>query len=155
MEDDLRALVGDRRDCSAPTILPTQVREKGEIRNDPLQPCHAARRAGRHLWTAAFFLRSDRGESQQGRIPDTKAVQCKLEGYDAGLAVCTATAELHARLRFFHWPLEFPEVFAHGGFDVVLCNPPWERIKLQQEEFFSTRDSRIAVRAECSGAECA
>ena len=26
---------------------------------------------------------------------------------------------------FFHWPLRFPEVFAKGGFDVVLGNPPW------------------------------
>jgi hypothetical protein len=27
---------------------------------------------------------------------------------------------------------------------VVLCNPPWERIKLQEEEFFATRDKEIA-----------
>jgi hypothetical protein len=27
--------------------------------------------------------------------------------------------------RFFHFPLEFPDViFEHGGFDVVLGNPP-------------------------------
>ena len=32
--------------------------------------------------------------------------------------------------RAFHWPLEFPDVMQHGGFDVVLGNPPWERIKL-------------------------
>ncbi len=46
---------------------------------------------------------------------------------------------------FFHWPLEFPEVFADGGFDAILSNPPWERIKLQgAEEFFAVRDERIA-----------
>ena len=27
--------------------------------------------------------------------------------------------------RFFHWPLEFPEVFAADGFDCVLGNPPF------------------------------
>ena len=43
----------------------------------------------------------------------------------------------HARV--FHWPLAFPQVFAGGGFDCVLGNPPWERIKLQEEEFFATR----------------
>ena len=48
---------------------------------------------------------------------------------------------------FFHWPLEFPEVFAAGGFDVVLSNPPWERIKLQEQEFFAARDARIATAA--------
>ena len=46
--------------------------------------------------------------------------------------------------RAFHWHLEFPDVMERGGFDVVLSNPPWERIKLQQQEFFATRDTDIA-----------
>ena len=49
---------------------------------------------------------------------------------------------------FFHWPLEFPEVFADGGFDAILSNPPWERIKLQEQEFFAVRDARIASAAD-------
>ena len=40
--------------------------------------------------------------------------------------------------------LAFPEVFARGGFDVVLGNPPWERIKLQEQEFFASRSPEIA-----------
>jgi hypothetical protein len=44
----------------------------------------------------------------------------------------------------FHWPLAFPQVFAQGGFDCVLGNPPWERIKLQEEEFFAIRHRDIA-----------
>jgi len=43
-----------------------------------------------------------------------------------------------------HWPLAFPQVFAQGGFDCVLGNPPWERIKLQEEEFFATRHRDVA-----------
>ena len=31
-----------------------------------------------------------------------------------------------------------------GGFDVVLGNPPWERIKLQEQEFFAAREPEIA-----------
>ena len=46
--------------------------------------------------------------------------------------------------RAFHWPLEFPEAFTAGGFDVVLGNPPWERVKLQEREFFASRDAEIA-----------
>jgi len=46
--------------------------------------------------------------------------------------------------RFFHWHLEFPEVFADGGFDCVLGNPPWERIKIQEKEFFASRDPDVA-----------
>lgn len=44
----------------------------------------------------------------------------------------------------FHWPLEFSDVMAAGGFDVVLGNPPWERIKLQEQEFFAAREPEIA-----------
>ena len=46
----------------------------------------------------------------------------------------TAIAE---RERFFHWTLEFPEVFqeapgehpASAGFDAIVCNPPWEMLR--------------------------
>ena len=44
----------------------------------------------------------------------------------------------------FHWELAFPHVFARGGFDVVLGNPPWERVKLQEQEFFARREPSIA-----------
>ena len=44
----------------------------------------------------------------------------------------------------FHWELAFPDVFARGGFDVVLGNPPWERVKLQEQEFFASREPSIA-----------
>jgi len=39
---------------------------------------------------------------------------------------------------FFHWPLEYPEVFARArpGFDVVLANPPWEKLKVERHDFF-------------------
>ena len=47
--------------------------------------------------------------------------------------------------RLFHWELAFPQVFARGGFDVVLGNPPWERVKLQEQEFFAKREPSIAT----------
>ncbi len=48
--------------------------------------------------------------------------------------------------QFLHWHLTFPEVFGRegGGFDVVLGNPPWERIKLQEAEWFAERRPDIA-----------
>lgn len=45
----------------------------------------------------------------------------------------------------FHWWLAFPQVAAKGGFAVMLGNPPWERIKLQEEEFFATRSPLVAI----------
>ena len=53
-------------------------------------------------------------------------------------------ATVAQQARAFHWPLEFPDVIQRGGFDVVLGNPPWERIKLQEQEFFASRDPEIA-----------
>ena len=45
----------------------------------------------------------------------------------------------------FHWWLAFPQVAAKGGFSVMLGNPPWERIKLQEEEYFATRSPLVAM----------
>jgi hypothetical protein len=47
---------------------------------------------------------------------------------------------LRDELRFFHWELEYPEVFAAGGFDAIVGNPPWEIRKPSSQEFFSAVD---------------
>ncbi len=51
-------------------------------------------------------------------------------------------AEVAARERFFHWELEFPDVFREpgAGFDAVLGNPPWDIAKPVSKEFFSNID---------------
>ncbi len=96
-----------------------------------------------HLWTAAFFLPKTKANAEW--IPTTDTVRRYVNnpgaahGFQVGLAY-----EAAAQGDYFHWPLEFPDVFARGGFDVVLGNPPWERIKLQEKEFFATRDTQIA-----------
>ena len=51
---------------------------------------------------------------------------------------------LSREYQFFHWHLAFPEVFARGGFDCVLGNPPWERVKIQEKEWFAERSPSIA-----------
>jgi hypothetical protein len=53
--------------------------------------------------------------------------------------------ELRGRLRFFHWPLGFPEAIAVGGFDCVIGNPPWEVLQLNEEEYFAARSPSIAA----------
>jgi len=97
-----------------------------------------------NLWTAAFFVELTPESEREIRIPTSEILSSYL---DTGAADARATGYswlLAQRNAFFHWPLEFPEVFVQGGFDVVIGNPPWERIKLQEEEFFAARDSSIA-----------
>ncbi|NJL11293.1 MAG: hypothetical protein HC908_17205 [Calothrix sp. SM1_7_51] len=59
------------------------------------------------------------------------------------LPIIDAANKLASEKRFFHWSLEFPEVFERGGFDCVLGNPPWDQLQLDPREFFANRDSKI------------
>ena len=94
------------------------------------------------LWTAAFFAPKRPDTYEQ--VPTTQDLLDAGEGRPVRQPVSEAARTLAAEHRFFHWHLEFPEVFARGGFDCVLGNPPWERIKLQEQEFFASRDPKIA-----------
>jgi hypothetical protein len=46
----------------------------------------------------------------------------------------------------FHWVLEFAEVYSDGGFDVLLGNPPWDRLKPLRDDFFSKYDEVFRTR---------
>ena len=53
--------------------------------------------------------------------------------------------------RFLNWQVAFPGIWQdwegptlRGGFDAVIGNPPWDRIKLQQVEWFAARRPEIA-----------
>jgi hypothetical protein len=59
--------------------------------------------------------------------------------------VLNSAAALCRAHSVFHWWLAFPQISAKGGFSVLLANPPWERIKLQEEEFFATRSPLVAM----------
>ena len=59
--------------------------------------------------------------------------------------------------RFFNWQVAFPGVWSEwegarltGGFDAVIGNPPWDRMKLQQVEWFATRHCEIAMAQRAS-----
>lgn len=50
--------------------------------------------------------------------------------------------------RFFHWCVEFPEVFADkGGFDVMCGNPPWDKIKVEDKKWFESNGRPDIVNA--------
>ena len=52
---------------------------------------------------------------------------------------------------FLYWEAAFPGVWQEwqdarpqGGFDAIIGNPPWDRIKLQEVEWFATRSPELA-----------
>ena len=66
---------------------------------------------------------------------------------DTQRAITARVDQLSREYRFFHWHVEFPHIFtgpAGGGFACVIGNPPWERVKLQEQEFFASRNTAIA-----------
>ena len=59
---------------------------------------------------------------------------------------------LVAEERFLNWQLAFPGVWSnwesdelHGGFDAIVGNPPWDRLKLKQVDWFAARRREIAL----------
>ena len=59
--------------------------------------------------------------------------------------------------RFLHWQVAFPGVWSNwnsaeleGGFDAIIGNPPWDKIKLQQVEWFAARRPEIALAQRAS-----
>ena len=85
------------------------------------------------LWCAGWFV----GGRRIARPVFQALVDATtLPGPVAGRLLRSAE-EVAGRERFFHWPLEFPDVFCEdsghprieGGFDAVLGNPPWEMLR--------------------------
>jgi len=97
------------------------------------------------LLLGAYLLPKPEGAANA--IPTSATLYLTLLGDALPAAQQGALAAAQAacsEARVLHWPLAFAQVFASGGFDCVLGNPPWERIKLQEEEFFATRHPDVA-----------
>ena len=110
-----------------------------------------------NLWTAAFFMGLTEDNLQL--LPTTAALSRLVRSsalaqsgedvlkhnYEQSIQdIVDAANKLAKEKRFFHWCLEFPEVFEEGGFSCVLGNPPWEMLQLNPREFFASRNSQIA-----------
>ena len=61
-------------------------------------------------------------------------------------------SSIAGRENFLHWEAAFPGVWRHwqnvrpaGGFDAVIGNPPWDRIKLQEVEWLASRSPELAL----------
>ena len=109
-------------------------------------------------WCAAFVQRKT---DVTRSIAITHAVLENFGADDSSLNLAAAeclVTELTRQYRFFHWHVEFPHIFRvgngaqyidprtgwSGGFSCVIGNPPWEKVELKEQEFFSQRSPEIA-----------
>lgn len=108
--------------------------ERARIYREELEgsPAYRQLKAAMDLWCACWFWPAD--ELEHAPLPTT---------FTAPPEETRRIAErIAARMRFFHWELEFPDVFsAQGsGFDAILGNPPWDTRKPLSKEYFSNID---------------
>jgi hypothetical protein len=71
--------------------------------------------------TAQFFLSLD----DEAKVVTDATFFEMLGGAHRQSQAAAAATGVSAERRFLHWFLEFPEVFAQGGFDCVVGNPPF------------------------------
>ncbi|WP_336879688.1 Eco57I restriction-modification methylase domain-containing protein [Rhodococcus globerulus] len=114
-----------------------------------------AQRQRADAWVAAFVWPLHEDAPQ----PPTNLVLRGMAEGSAPAATLTEVDRLAKEYRFFHWDLEFPEIFHDGepiedgpegwtgGFTCMLGNPPWEHIELKEQEYFAGRDPEIATAA--------
>lgn len=130
-----------------PAETPAEIAAKATAYQACLHEAKDSRMAhAANLLLGAYLL--PKAADNATRIPTSATLYFELmsdnrsEAHQQQLATAQAACEQASVL---HWPLTFPQVFAAGGFDCVLGNPPWERIKLQEEEFFATRHRDVAL----------
>ena len=57
--------------------------------------------------------------------------------------------KLAGRYKFFHWELEFADIFAdHGGFDLILGNPPWLSLEWSSKDVLGDFYPELIIKNE-------
>ena len=118
-----------RRRGGPPTPTPTPwPRSQREWRALLASDAYAHTRLVADAWCAAFLWPKDKAGPVADAAPTTAAWLALRDGEEPPPpALVETTRRIAEDYGLFHWELAFPDVFARGGFDVVLGNPPWER----------------------------
>jgi hypothetical protein len=116
------------------------------------------------LWCSAWF-RDGPSRAPFNALADTILGKFAALPQSVTTALLSESDAVAARERFFHWTLEFPEIFykeggvprRDGGFDAVIGNPPWEMLRGDQgagSDRQAARDAgaRLNAFARSSGA---
>ena len=111
-----------------------------------------------NLWCADWFSTPDQPRSAKAFEPLVDEILGRACVLPAHLSkpLLDHAQRVAVRERFFHWQLEFPEVFldaavsgAQAGFDAVIGNPPWEVLRGEEK---SAGDTALTAFSRQSGA---
>ncbi|MGW1491636.1 Eco57I restriction-modification methylase domain-containing protein [Streptomyces sp. NPDC002402] len=110
-------------------------------------------------WCAAFMWE----KTEAAPSPVTQRVFRSLQSPGSEGALAETHREIDRlghEYRFFHWHLEFPDVFTvpdnlsepgvdpvtgwAGGFSCVLGNPPWDKVDFEDKKYFSVVEPSLA-----------
>jgi len=94
------------------------------------------------VWTATFFI--EKTSHDLDKYPTNATLENLRENQPVSEELIKKIMQLAKENHFFHFHLEFPEIFENGGFNCLLGNPPWEQVQLEEEEWFSGKDNDIA-----------
>ncbi|UYP44195.1 hypothetical protein NEF87_000480 [Candidatus Lokiarchaeum ossiferum] len=100
-------------------------------------------------WTASFFwpLEEKNVRFIDYKYPNNTLLNDLKNGriISKSQKILENISEISKQYQFFHWYLEFPEVFdkKKQGFDLILGNPPWDVIEFKENEFFIGKDLEI------------
>jgi len=113
-------------------------------------------------WCAAFVYPKD-AEHQFAPLHTGELLKIERNPHSVNPNLRAEIKQLAERYQFLHWHLAFPQIFQpkevvdnddvlgwEGGFDCMLGNPPWEKVKLQEKEWFAERDAVVANSANAA-----
>ena len=126
-----------REQASVPDRTPEEVKRSEEL-GARREVATVGLRAAFDLWTAELL---GLGGARHTLELNADVIVERREPTEVRQVIAEA-AGIAEPYRFFHWPLEFPNVFhrERPGFDVVVGNPPWNEITVEELAFYALRE---------------